>query len=129
MMTHWAVGRSVPNSSAMVGKATIEELVSNTVMKIPIAQTRKTRYLCSRWVNGPFSLCVGDEARLLDAVGADRLVFLSGAAARARGSQDLAASVPDQHAADLRQKLALRGSCERDEEVRIVLRAARERAA
>jgi hypothetical protein len=42
-MTHWAVGRSVPRSSAMLGSATIAELVSKTVVKIPIAQTMNTR--------------------------------------------------------------------------------------
>jgi hypothetical protein len=43
MMTHCAVGRSVPNSSAIVGSATIDELVSKTVVNTPVAQTAKTR--------------------------------------------------------------------------------------
>src|SRR5690606_29659148 len=48
MMTHWAVGRSVPSSSAIVGNATMAELVSNTVTKIPVTQTKKTWSLCCK---------------------------------------------------------------------------------
>jgi len=62
-MTHWAVSRSVPNSSAIVGSATIDELVSNTVMKIPITQTRKTQYLCSSWIDGIARRMLGRSAR------------------------------------------------------------------
>src|SRR5215471_16676363 len=74
-------------------------------------------------------LRVGREPRLLDAVGADRLILVACAAARARGADDRAARVADQNAARLRQEFAVRGRRERDEEVRVVLGAARERAA
>src|SRR5690606_4793987 len=46
MITHRAVGRSVANCIAIAGSATTAELVSNTVTKIPVTQTRKTLDLC-----------------------------------------------------------------------------------
>src|SRR5690606_4139635 len=47
-MTHCAVGRSVANCSAIVGNATIDELVSKTVTKIPVTQTRNAWNLCCK---------------------------------------------------------------------------------
>src|SRR5262249_58066944 len=113
-------GRSVPNSCAIVGRAPIDELVSNTVMKIPITQTRKTRYLCSSCASGigstptgspvrreSLGLRVGDEPGLLDAERADGFVLVAGASASAGRAEDGSFGVADQHAARLRQELAL----------------------
>src|SRR6185295_4817550 len=72
---------------------------------------------------------VGRKARLLDAVGANRLVLVAGAATRTRGADDRAARVADQHTAGLRQELAVRRRGQRHEEIRVVLGAACECAA
>src|SRR3954468_18223675 len=62
------------------------------------------------------------QTSLFDTVNAARFVLFSRAAARASGAENFSVRIPDQHAANLWQKLSLRGCGKGNEEVGIVLR-------
>src|SRR5690606_42068631 len=63
---------------------------------------------------------VGAEPGLLDAVDHGELVLRARRAARARGAENLAFLVADQHASRLRKKLAVGRRREADEEIRVL---------